>query len=181
MKNLLSQIGKLIIVVSVILPLSLNAQEESTNQFKIDFFKVFDSSSGKIVKLADAIPADDYDWRPTENIRSIQESLMHLAGTHYYLAAKLNYPVPEGIEPGDFEESVDTKKEAREILLKSIEHIRLAIDKVNDKQLYEIVNFFGGKETMQRVILQVGEHMAEHLGQLIVYARMKDVTPPWSK
>jgi uncharacterized damage-inducible protein DinB len=182
MKNFISQLVKLFILVFLIITLPLNAQDkEQKNQFKIDFFKVFDSSSGKIINLADAIPSEDYDWRPTENVRSIKESLMHLAGTHYYLASKLNNPVPEGIEPGDFEESVNTKEEAREILLKSIEHIRLAIENVNDNQLYESVNFFGGKETRQRVILQVGEHMAEHLGQLVVYARMKNVTPPWSR
>jgi uncharacterized damage-inducible protein DinB len=182
MKNLILKIFKLLIVGSLIFALPLNAQEnESTNQFKIDFFKVFDSSSGKIIELANVLPSEEYNWRPTENIRSIIESLMHIAGTHYYLASKLNYPIPEGIEPGDFEESVDTKKKALEILSKSIEHIRLAIGNVKDKQLYETVNFFGGKETMQRVILQVGEHIAEHLGQLIVYARMKDITPPWSR
>jgi uncharacterized damage-inducible protein DinB len=182
MKNLLSVFFKLIIVGSMISTLPLCAQEiKSTNQFKIDFFKVFDSSSGKIMELADAIPAEDYDWRPTENVRSIIESLIHLAGTHYYLASKLDYPMPDGIEPGDFEESVNSKEEAQEILLKSTGHIRLAIENIDDEQLYEIVNFFGGKETKQRVILQVGEHMAEHLGQLIVYARMKNITPPWSK
>jgi uncharacterized damage-inducible protein DinB len=181
-KNLFSGIFTLILVISMFLPLSLNAQrKESTNQFKIDFFKVFDSSSQKIIELADAIPAADYNWRPTEDIRSIKESLMHLAGTHYNLASKLNHPAPEGIEPGDFEESVETKEDAREMLLISIEHVRLAIEKLSDQQLYEGVNFFGGKETRQRVVLQVGEHMAEHLGQLIVYARMKDIAPPWSR
>ena len=181
-KNLLS--GYLIIIAffSFGLPLSVNAQEkESTNQFKIDFFKMFDSSCKKTIELADAIPFEDYNWTPTEKIRTIKESLMHIANTHYFLASKLNSPVPEGVKPREFSKSVKTKKEAQEILLISIEHIREAIQKINNEQLYTNVDFFGRKETIQRVILQVGEHMAEHLGQLIVYARMRGITPPWSK
>ncbi|MEE9118851.1 MAG: DinB family protein, partial [Calditrichia bacterium] len=141
----------------------------------------FDSSCKKVIRLADAIPSEYYNWRPTEKIRSIKESLMHVAGTHYFLASILNSPVPEGIKPGEFTKSGTTKKATQNILLTSIEHIRAAIQKIDNEQLYTTVDFFGGKETMQRVILQVGEHMAEHLGQLIVYARMQGVTPPWSK
>jgi uncharacterized damage-inducible protein DinB len=182
MKNLLSLFTKLIIIGFIISTFPLYAQElKSTNQFKIDFFKVFDSSSGKIMELADAIPAEDYDWRPTESVRSIKESLIHLAGTHYYLASRLGSPIPEKIESGEYEESVKTKEETQEFLLKSIEHVKSAIGKINGEQLYEKVTFFGGEETRQRIVLQVGEHSAEHLGQLIVYARMKNITPPWSK
>ena len=165
-----------------VLIVPVNSQDKlSANQFKIDFFKVFDSSSGKMIELANAFPAEDYDWRPTENTRSIKETLMHITGTHYYLASKLNYPTPDGIEPGDLAESAKSKKEVLVTLSKSIEHARLAIEKIDDKQLLEKVNFFGGKETRQRVVLQVGEHMAEHLGQLVVYARLREVIPPWSR
>ena len=157
------------------------AQEKNlTNQFKNDFFKMFDSSSKKMIDLSDAISSVDYDWYPAEKIRSIKESLMHVASTNYYLASKLNLPVPEDVLTESFK-SVKTKKVAQEILRKSIDHVRVAIQNINNEQLYSKVNFWGGKETMHRVVLQVGEHMAEHLGQLIAYARMKGVTPPWSK
>jgi uncharacterized damage-inducible protein DinB len=173
---------KFVMVIIMISSIPARGQETNTlNHFKIDFFKVFNSSSGKLLELAEVIPAEDYDWRPTENVRSIKESLMHVAGTHFYLASKLEYPIPEDIDPGEFEKSSYTKSEIQKILIKSIEHIRSAIENIKDKQLYDIVNFFGGKETKQRVILQVGEHMAEHLGQMIVYARMQNVTPPWSR
>ena len=181
-KYFLSGYLKIIIFVSLGLILAVNAQEkDSTEQFKIDFFKMFDSSSKKLIELADAIPPKDYNWTPAEEVRTIRELLMHVAGTHYFLASKLNSPVPERIKPREFSKSIKTKKAAQEILLYSLEHIREAVQKINKGQLYSTVYFFGRKETMQRVILQVGEHMAEHLGQLIVYARMRGIKPPWSK
>lgn len=172
----------LIVCITIGLTLPVNAQEEeSTKQFKIDFFKMFDSSSNKLLELAEAIPSEYYDWQPTEKIRSIKGSLLHVASANYYLGTRMNFPIPEGINPREFEESVKTKKAVQEILSNSIEHIRGAIQKINDEQLYTKVNFFGGEETKQRVIFQVAEHIAEHLGQLIVYARLKDITPPWSQ
>ena len=181
-KNRFSIYWKLIVYVTVGLSLSVNAQErESTDQFKIDFFKMFDSSSKKMIDLAESIPFEHYNWQPTKEIRSIKESLMHVAGTHYFLARVLNYPIPAGIKPHEFSQSVKTKKEIQETLLNSIEHIRAAVQKIKKEQLYTDVDFFGRQQTKQRVILQVGEHMAEHLGQLIVYARLKGITPPWSQ
>jgi uncharacterized damage-inducible protein DinB len=181
MKKLFSTVLILFTAGLMISVLPINAQERSSSdQFKIDFFKVYDSSSGKIMELTDAISADDYDWRPTESVRSIKESLIHLARAHYYLASKLGSPIPEKIESGENEQSINSKEEVEGFLLASIEHVKSAVQNVKHDQLYEEIDFFGGKETRQRVVLQVSEHMAEHLGQLIVYARMRDVTPPWS-
>jgi uncharacterized damage-inducible protein DinB len=92
----------------------------------------------------------------------------------------LGSPIPEKIESGENEQSINSKEEVEGFLLASIEHVKSAVQNVKHDQLYEEIDFFGGKETRQRVVLQVSEHMAEHLGQLIVYARMRDVTPPWS-
>ena len=35
---------------------------------------------GRAVQLAEAIPADAYGWRPMEGVRSVSESVMHMAG-----------------------------------------------------------------------------------------------------
>jgi len=36
----------------------------------------FDDAAGKIVQLAEAIPAEKYAWRPAEGVRSVAEVLM---------------------------------------------------------------------------------------------------------
>jgi uncharacterized damage-inducible protein DinB len=170
---------RIILIIVSITPLI--AQDVSfTDQFKSDFFKVFNSSSKKVVELAEAIPAEKYSWQPTGEVRSVMASLLHLASANYYLASKLGRTIPDEVDPGEFEESFKLKKEAQKILKESIDHVRSTIENVKGEQLHEKVDFFGGKETKQRVIFQVSEHIAEHLGQLIVYARMNNITPPWS-
>jgi uncharacterized damage-inducible protein DinB len=134
-----------------------------------------------MIALCDSIPFEDYDWRPVEEVRSIMETIIHVASTNYYLASYLNSPVPKGIKPAEFPSLINTKEDVKEMLLRSIDHVREAIQKVDENELYSEVDFWRGKETQQRIILQVGEHMAEHLGQLIVYARIQGVIPPWSK
>jgi hypothetical protein len=48
-------------------------------------------------------------------------------------------------------------------------------------QLNREVTFFGDKTTVRGVYIFIDAHIAEHLGQLIAYARMQGVKPPWSK
>ena len=42
-------------------------------------------TQGRIVQLAEAIPADKYDWRPDEGVRSVGESLLHLASVNFLI------------------------------------------------------------------------------------------------
>jgi hypothetical protein len=48
-----------------------------------------------------------------------------------------------------------------------------------DKQ--KAVNFLGHDATCEGVLLRALAHANEHLGQMIAYARVNGVVPPWSK
>jgi hypothetical protein len=43
------------------------------------------------------------------------------------------------------------------------------------------VNFFGMATSVRGIFVAIDAHLAEHLGQLITYARMAGVAPPWSE
>ena len=43
------------------------------------------------------------------------------------------------------------------------------------------VDFFWGPAPVRDVFLQMAAHSHEHLGQMIAYARMAGVVPPWSR
>jgi hypothetical protein len=48
-----------------------------------------------------------------------------------------------------------------------------------DKQ--KAVKFLGHDATCEGVLLRALAHANEHLGQMIAYARVNGVAPPWSK
>ena len=183
----------LIVLLCLGLTATIAAQDEDYSEedsgydagnvgFQSDFLKVFDTAADKINGLAAAVPAEKYDWRPAEGVRSVKESLMHIAGASYFFASRLGSAMPEGMNPRELEKTVKTKEEAQKVLKQSFEHVRAAVEGVAADDLDTEITIFGSMNGSKRtVVLIVGDHMAEHLGQMIAYARMNGITPPWSQ
>ncbi len=133
---------------------------------------------GRAVQLANAIPEDDYMWRPMEGVRTVSEAIMHTASTNYYLANSLGLPAPEGVDIGGMEK-VTAKSDCVAALEASIAHISKAIDAVKDPEA--AMDIFGRPGTKEDMMLIAIGHVHEHFGQLIAYARSNEVVPPWSK
>ncbi|GAC1709173.1 MAG: hypothetical protein NVS9B7_27640 [Flavisolibacter sp.] len=49
---------------------------------------------------------------------------------------------------------------------------------ISSDQLNEIVNFFAGPKTKRQILILMHDHQAHHVGQLIVYLRLKGIKPP---
>lgn len=161
--------------------LSLSAQEMKESAMLTDFFKVYNTAADKFTSLADAIPVEKYDWQPAEGVRSVKEVVLHIAGANYYMASLMGTPVPEGLDPRNLDKTVDSKEEAISTLKASIEHFKKAVNSMDADAFNQEVEFFGMKGTKRQVMFICGDHTAEHLGQLIAYARMNGVVPPWSQ
>jgi uncharacterized damage-inducible protein DinB len=170
-----------ILLFALMMIMFATAQEKKQPAFVEDFLKVYGAATEKATSLAEAIPAEKYDWRPAEGVRSIKESVVHIAGGNYFFASLLGTPVPEGINPRDLEKTVESKEKAISTLRESVAHMKGAIANMKEEAFNEEVEFFGNKMTRRQVTLVVGDHTAEHLGQLIAYARMNGIVPPWSQ
>ena len=53
----------------------------------------------RFTRLADAIPADKYTWRPAEGVRSIGEVYAHVVSANYGFAKMLGTDFPAGVDP----------------------------------------------------------------------------------
>ena len=146
--------------------------------FRADAIANLGDTQGKLLELAEAVPAKTYSWRPDAGVRSISEVYMHVAGSNYYLATFLGYNPPATV-PKEIEKITD-KKRVLEELRKSFDYIHMVIESEKDADLDKPVKMFGTTTTRRGVLLTVVAHMHEHLGQSIAYARMNGVVPPWS-
>lgn len=147
-------------------------------EFLVDFAAV----TGKVRQLADAIPAEKYTWRPQAGVRSVSEVLLHAVGANYFMPTFFGAAVPEGMDLEKLEASTTDKAKVIEAFDASIAHARSAVLRLSDADLDKTGKWFGGRQVTYRVmIVSAAEHCHEHLGQLIAYARMNGVTPPWSK
>ena len=139
-----------------------------------------DSVGQKFVGLAEAIPEDRYAWRPGEGVRSVREVFLHVAAANYSLPAMIDFPTPEGVDPKEVT-AVSRKSEVVESLKASFAHVRLALEEMPDEDLGKPLKAFGQERTYQGMMLFIIEHLGEHLGQSIAYARANGVVPPWSE
>jgi len=135
----------------------------------------------KFTRLAEAISAENYKWRPGADVRSIAEVFLHVAAANYNLPKLIGTPPPAGIEVKSMEKSTTDKAKVVNTLKDSFAHLKEAIVKMPDADLDKSLDWFGGKNTERGVLLFITRHMAEHLGQSIAYARSVGVTPPWTE
>ena len=134
----------------------------------------------KFVRLAEAIPAEKYSWRPGAGVRSIAEVFLHVAGASYNLPKLIGTPPPAGFQPKDYDKSTTDKAKIVAALKDSFAHEKKAILAMPDADLEKQLDWFGGKNTQRGILLFITRHAAEHLGQSIAYAREVGVVPPWT-
>jgi uncharacterized damage-inducible protein DinB len=135
----------------------------------------------KFTRLAEAIPADKFAWRPTPDVRSFSEVFLHVSAANYNLYKLVGTPPPSGLDVKGLEKSTSDKEKVIATLKDSFAHAKAAIKALPDADLEKSLDWFGGKNTERGVLLFIVRHAAEHLGQSIAYARFAGIVPPWTE
>ena len=135
----------------------------------------------KFLRLAKAIPAEKYSWRPAPDVRSVAEVFLHVSAANFNVYRLVGTPPPPGLEIKGLEKSTTDKAKVMATMKDSFAHARKAITSMSDADLDKTLDWFGGKNTERGVLLFITRHAAEHLGQSIAYARFMGVVPPWTE
>ena len=135
----------------------------------------------KLTRLAQAIPAEKYTWRPADDTRSFAEVFLHISAANYNLYKLVGTPPPTGIDLKNLEKSTTDKAKIVGTLKDSFGHAKQAIRSMSDTDLDKSMDWFGGKNTERGILLFIVRHTAEHLGQLIAYTRSLGIVPPWTE
>jgi uncharacterized damage-inducible protein DinB len=136
--------------------------------------------SKQLLELAEATPQDKFAWRPAPGVRSTSEVYMHIAIANFYLLSITGPKMPAEIKM-ELEKSVTAKAEVINWLKRSLEAVKEAHAGVTPKDLDRKVHIADRDATVDGMYLRIIVHANEHMGQLIAYARMSGVVPPWSK
>jgi uncharacterized damage-inducible protein DinB len=133
----------------------------------------------QLLALAEATPADKFAFRPEPGVRSTSEVYMHIVITNFWLLSITGQPTPPDLK-GVTEKSVTSKPEVIALLKRSLEAVRAAHLKETPDHLAKKVHVADRDTTVDGIYLRLIVHADEHMGQLIAYARMSGVVPPWS-
>ena len=135
---------------------------------------------GRITSLAEAIPEDTYSWRPGEGVRSTSEQLVHTIAASYFIPSMMGGDKPEHITQ-DLEKTLTDKDDILKELKSSFTAATKFLKEYDTSKYEEMVKTPFGEYTQRNMILILNNHYHEHLGQLIAYARVNGVVPPWSQ
>jgi uncharacterized damage-inducible protein DinB len=157
---------------------------KSAAHMREQFLTDMDTVHARVMALAMAIPEEKYSWRPGPGVRSVSEVLGHLAGEWYYYLpqsiganAHPDYMSPQESLPRL--EKVAGKQAMLDELNKSWAYGRAQLAAADPSKLTG--KYKPWDVSLARAAFGMTGDQHEHLGQLIAYARVNGVKPPWSK
>ena len=178
----------LFLTVLLAVSVTLRAQQKPappatspTSGPRMEFLDEVSFYEQRFIRLADAIPAEKYGWRPGEGVRSIGEVYMHVAAANYNFARMLGMPIPASVDTKALLASANDKTKVVQALKDSFAHFRGAILAIKDAELDKEIKTPRGESTIRGAFFLITGHFGEHLGQSISYARMVGIVPPWTE
>ena len=136
--------------------------------------------SNQLIALAEATPADKFAWRPAPGVRSTSEVYMHIVMGNFWLLSVTGPKMPPDLKE-NAEKTVISKPEVIAWLKRSLDAVKQAHIAADPKDMSRKLKVEGHDATVDGMYLRIIVHANEHMGQLVAYARMTGVTPPWSK
>jgi uncharacterized damage-inducible protein DinB len=136
--------------------------------------------SRQLIALAEAIPADKYSWRPAPGVRSVSEVFMHITIANFWLLSITGPKMPPDLKQ-EMEKTVTKKADVIAWLKRSLDAVKTARAQLKPGDLERKVKVDGKTVTVDGMYLRIIIHDNEHMGQLVAYARMNGIVPPWSK
>ena len=136
-----------------------------------------------VKEYIEAMPEDAIGFKPTPEVRSFAEQMLHLAGGNYMFASivagKENpWDITKGKDPVNAAEFKQTKAALLKFVMDSFDYAIEAVKSFNSAQLDEMVQFFSTKMPRHMLLAKGIEHAAHHRGQTTIYLRLKGITPP---
>jgi len=139
------------------------------------FLEKWDNSKNYLLEVANAMPEELYDYKPTEREMSFGEQLIHIKGNMDWLStAYFTDTEYEKVK----DENHYSKAETIDLLQKSFDAVYEIIKKSEPKLLDSKVDFFAGPKTKLQILNLLQDHVTHHRGQLLVYLNLNNIQPP---
>ena len=139
------------------------------------FLEKWENSKNYLIAIAEAMPEEDYDFKPTERQRSFKEQLLHISGNINWLSTSY-------FSKTEFKKvPADTSVSKAEILVQLSDVFNNASTTVKstpDDELSTTVDFFAGIKSKLQILNLLQDHVTHHRGQLVVYLNLKNIEPP---
>lgn len=160
-----------VVLCAIAAPLSF--AQSSQNKFVQEFEKHWANAKDLTIAVANAMPAEDYSFKPVSAEMSFGEQMMHISQANYVYCSMLAGTKNQHQKLADA-----TKDQIVKDLGESFDFCTKTFDAVPDAQLDKVLGTGDRAVDGREVMLGAMIHMAHHRGQSEVYLRLKGITPP---
>jgi len=163
-----------VVALAVVVPLSLFTAQAATvpPNGAGEYYKHFDALSKLSIAVAQAMPAEQYGFRPHPESMNFGQLMSHIAATNYQFCAGLKDAEPPTMP------SPTAKDAVVKFLSNSFEYCSVVIPKLTDGQLSQPHNSPDGRLSGREILLAMYIHVAHHRGQAEIYLRDNGIRPP---
>src|SRR5215204_77925 len=165
--------------LSLVLTLSNFVQAQSPIS---DMAKEWERAKAYTKEYLDTMPEAGYGLKPSPEMRSFAEQMLHLTDANYgFVAGVTGEKSPVGF--GESEKATDkSKANVTKLVMAGYDFVINGIKKMTPAQLNENVKLFGRFDmTKGMALTKCFEHQTHHRGQTTVYIRLAGAKPPQEK
>ncbi len=141
---------------------------------KAAFLEKWENSKNYLLKIADQMPEEHFEFKPTERQRSFKDQLLHIKQNMDWLST--SYFSSSEYEKGEMP-TPESKKETIEQLEKAFDATASLVEATSEEDLKETVQFFAGPKSKLQILNLLQDHVTHHRGQLLVYLNLNGITP----
>ena len=160
------------------LPAISQEKQPSDNPLSAFTKRVYGFQKGILLRSAEKMPEGDYNFKPTETVRSYGQIIGHLADAQYLFCSKV---LDEKNPEPKIEQTKTSKADLIVALKTAFVYCDKAYDGMTDASGGQIVKLFGTDTPKLGVLNFNNVHNMEHYGNLVTYMRIKGIVPPTSE
>lgn len=160
----------------IVIALILVSNSMFSQQLIIDtFVEKWDNSKTYLIQMAEAMPEDKYDFKPSEREMSFKEQVFHILQNMDWLST--SYFSKDKYTKNDFA-SIKTKEALIAQINTSFDLAKAKIIENKNVNLSDKVDFPAGQKSKLQMLNLMQDHVTHHRGQLIVYLNLCQIQPP---
>ena len=138
----------------------------------------WESTRTLVLGIADSVPEDKYDFKPTPAVRTFREILVHLIGENYTFFSRVS---GDNLGSNARFDTLKSRAEILKALRESYDYGAGVWAGLTEEKALEMVAGRGGQQTQRwAAILGVIQDNMNHYGNLVVYVRLNGLVPPRS-
>ena len=150
------------------------------NTFLKEYLERLENSRKYVIAVAELMPERDYNFKAADGSLSFAQNLLHIGYAMDWHSQSLLGDRKARVWQTDnvFKVANKSKKEMIDLINKTFNEVFDFITNFDTNKLNDKLDYFGLNRSKRQILMLLADHITHHRGQMLVYLRLKGITPP---